>query len=121
MPWAFIQNNGILESESNRHYSAWSRATLFKPVLEGGLNTQDAEIQLKATHSKWIYELLDPRHIASWKSLPFYFFQKALPGFDGSILLADPSIVKTLSSSLPGRWSAYLEAWLSGGHSSIRF
>jgi hypothetical protein len=114
MLWAFIQNNGKLQADSNRHYSTWSRSTLIKPFIEGGLNAQEPELQMKATHSKWIFKLLDPRHIASWKSLPFHFFQTAIPGFDESIFLADPSIVESLSSSLSSRWSSYLEAWLSG-------
>jgi hypothetical protein len=111
---AFIQNNGKLQTDSNRHYSAWSRSTLIKPFIEGGLNAQDPELQMKATHSKWIFKLLDPRHIASWKSLPFHFFQTVIPGFGESIFLADPSIIKFLPSSFSSRWSSYLEAWLSG-------
>jgi hypothetical protein len=114
MLWAFIQNNEKLQTNSNRHYSAWSRSTLFKPFIEGGLNAQDPELQMKATHSKWIFKLLDPRHIASWKSLPFHFFQTVIPGFGESIFLADPSINKFLPSSFSSRWSSYLEAWLSG-------
>jgi hypothetical protein len=69
MLWAFIQNNGKLQTDSNRHYSAWSGSTLIKPFIEGGLNAQDPELQMKATHSKWIFKLLDPRHIASLEIL----------------------------------------------------
>jgi hypothetical protein len=44
MLWAFIQNNGKLQADSNRHYSAWSQSTLIKPFIEGGLNAQAPEL-----------------------------------------------------------------------------
>jgi hypothetical protein len=114
--WAYVQNNNILDPliESNVHYSAWSRTTLVQPISAGGLNAQNYELQLKAIHARWIFKLLDPRQIASWKSLPFHFLRNVVPGLDDSIFLVDPSICSNITS-LPTRWLAYLHAWFSSG------
>jgi hypothetical protein len=50
---------------------------------------------LSATLAKWIFKLIDPRHLASWKSLPFYFFNDHCPGLGSSIFLAAPIITKS--------------------------
>lgn len=115
--WAYVQNNKVLDPnvKSNMHYSPWSRSTLVQQVSAGGLNAQNYEFQLRAIHSKWIFRLLDPRHVASWESLPFHFLRNMLPGLGDSVFLLDPTVTSNLPTSLPSRWLAYLDAWFSSG------
>jgi hypothetical protein len=112
MLWAFVQNNSSLDLSSNRHYSAWPRQTLIQNFKTGGLNAQDFESQLLAVHAKWNFKLLDPRHVAAWKLLPFYFLRNLLPAIDDSVFLADPSITRVGRAS---RWVSYLKAWFNTG------
>jgi hypothetical protein len=69
---------------------------------------------MTAIHAKWIFELLDPRHISSWKSLPFHFLRNLVKGLGDSIFLVDPSIL-TYKISFSPRWHAYLQAWFASG------
>lgn len=116
MLWAYVQNNNLLDASgsSNVHYSAWPRRTLLQKFADGGLNAQDYEIQLQATHAKWIFNLLDPRHVSSWKSLPFYFLHNMIPGLGDSIFTVDSCVV-SIVDTLPPRWAAYFASWLSSG------
>jgi hypothetical protein len=116
--WAYVQNSSRIDIslESNAHYSAWPRLTLSQPFSTGGLNAQDFETFLIALHSKWIFKLLDPRHLASWKSLPFYFITNFVPGLGDSVFMVDPSLIPVLkSSTFPTRWFSFLQSWLSSG------
>jgi hypothetical protein len=117
MLWSHVQNNKQLDIklDSNQHYSPWSRISLCQNFSEGGLNAQNPEHFLTALHSKWIFKLLDPRHLASWKALPFYFLRNLIKGLGDSVFLTDPTILKTFPSSLPSRWHSYLHSWFSGG------
>jgi hypothetical protein len=117
MLWAYVQNNRTLVASmiSNRHYSPWPRQTLIQKKSIGGLNAEDFLSHLKAIHSKWIFKLLDPRHLSSCKSLPFHFFERLVPGLAKSVFLTDPSILQSAADRLPERWYAYMEAWLSSG------
>jgi hypothetical protein len=78
----FKTNNKVLDPliESNVHYSPWSRTSLVQKVSAGGLNAQSYEFRLKAVYTRWIFKLLAPRHVASWKSLPFHFLRDVIPG-----------------------------------------
>jgi hypothetical protein len=117
MLWAYVLNNNVLDplaQSSNVHYSPWSRNCLAQKVSAGGLNAQNYEFHLTAIHTRWIFKLLDPRHIVSWKPLPFHFLENAIPGLGDSIFLADPTIISTLNS-LPSRWLSYLTGWFSSG------
>jgi hypothetical protein len=110
MLWAFVQNNANL-GDFNRHYSPWSRQTLVQQKSEGGLNAQDFEAHLTALHAKWIFRLLDPRHAASWKLLPFYFLHNSfISGIDNSIFMMDSSFLK-FAENLSSRWRAYMKSW----------
>jgi hypothetical protein len=82
--------------------------------LSGGLNVQDYESQLVATLSKWIFKLIDPRHVASWKALPFHFLEMQFPGTGLSIFLVKPIIVEGLGKTT-NRWVSFLIAWLRSG------
>jgi hypothetical protein len=113
--WAYVQNNKALKADSNRHYSPWARKTLIQEPAKGGLNAQDFTSQLSAFHAKWIFKLLDPRHVASWKALRFHFLRSAIPGLGDSIFLLDPSCISCIQSYLPERWTAYLRAWFCSG------
>lgn len=120
MLWRFLQRNAEtdLTVVSNRYYSPWSKAFLAQPLVRGGLNVQHYELQLTATLAKWIFKLIDPRHIASWKAFPFYFFDKRFPGLGPSIFIADPIITKSFGCT-DGRWFGFLRSWLlSGSHVS---
>jgi hypothetical protein len=108
--WAFVQNNSIL-GDSNHHYSPWSRQTLIQKRSAGGLTAQDFEFHLSALHAKWIFKLLDTRHVASWKSLPFHFFRQSfIPGVGDSAFIMDASFSKC-ADQIPARWKAFLKAW----------
>lgn len=116
MLWRFLQTNSSMDLAvpSNRFYSPWSKAFLAQSMVRGGLNVQDYETQLSATLAKWIFKLADPRHVASWKALPFYFFEERFPGMGLSILSADPIITKSFGNEA-GRWCGFLRAWLQTG------
>lgn len=116
MLWVYVQNNNLLDplKSSNAHYSAWPRQTLLQSLEDGGLNAQDYAAQLQAIHAKWIFNLLDPRHVSSWKSLPFHFFHNMIPRLGDSIFLVDPCSI-SIVDALPARWAAYFAAWLSSG------
>jgi hypothetical protein len=68
MIWRFLSNNKNLDAlhPSNRHYSPWPKNVLIQPSLAGGLHVQDYESQLCATLAKWIFKLIDPRHLAQF-------------------------------------------------------
>jgi hypothetical protein len=72
---------------------------------------EDYETQLTATFAKWIFKSTDPRHLASWKALPFYFFEERFPGMGLSIFLADSTITQNFGRNA-GRWFGFLQAWL---------
>jgi hypothetical protein len=113
--WAYVQNNAVIEiGESNVHYSPWPRQLLVQQVAVGGLNAQDPESFMAAIHAKWIFKLDDPRHVGSWKSLPFHFLRNAVRGLGNSIFMVDPSILNQ-KIALPSRWQAYLAAWFASG------
>jgi hypothetical protein len=118
MIWRFLSNNKNLHvlNPSNRYYSPWPKNVLIQPSLARGLHVQDYESQLCANLAKWIFKLIDPRHLASWKSLPFYFFDDLFPGLGSSIFLANPIITKSFGTD-PDRWLSYLNAWLHSGFS----
>jgi hypothetical protein len=113
MIWKFLFNNKNLDIQdpSNRYYAPWPKTVLIQPSLAGGLHAQDFESQLCATLAKWIFKLVDPRHLASWKSFPFHFFDELFPGQGCSIFIADPIIVRSFGAD-PDRWPAYVRAWL---------
>jgi hypothetical protein len=113
--WAYIQNNASIDiTNSNAHYSPWSRQLLVQQIPVGGLNAQDPQSFMIAIHAKWIFKLLDPRHIGSWKSLPFHFLRNIVKGLGDSIFLVDPSIL-TQKIYFSPRWHAYLQAWFASG------
>jgi hypothetical protein len=98
----------------SRYYSHWSKAFLAQTLTQGGLNAQDYEAQLTSTLAKWILKLTDPRRLASWKALSFYFFEERFPGMGLSILSADSTITKFFGTNA-GRWFGFLQAWLQSG------
>jgi hypothetical protein len=110
MIWRFLSNNKNLDvlNPSNRYYSPWPKNVLIQPSLAGGLHVQDYESQLCATLAKWIFKLIDPRHLASWKSLPFYFFDDHFPGLGSSIFLANSIITESFGTD-PDRWLSLLK------------
>lgn len=116
MLWRFLQTNANMDlgAPSNRYYSPWSKAFLAQDAVSGGLNVQDYEAQLTATLAKWVFKLADPRHIASWKALPFQFFEERFPGMGLSLLSADPCIARNFGRNA-GRWFGFLQAWLQSG------
>jgi hypothetical protein len=67
MLWSFLQTNSNKDpgNSSNRYYSPWSKNILIQLLQDGGLNAQDYEAQSIATLAKWIFKLIDPRHISS--------------------------------------------------------
>lgn len=117
MLWRFLQTNSNMDiaASTNRYYSPWAKGFLAQHVVRGGLNAQDYESQLMATLAKWIFKLIDPRHVASWKALPFYFFDVRFPGVGLSILSSDPIITKIFGNDSAGRWFGFLQAWLHSG------
>jgi hypothetical protein len=94
------------------HILAWPRQTLVQSFKSGGLNAQDFEAQLTSLHAKWIFKLLNSRHVASWKLLPFHFLRNLLPALDDSIFLVDPSILRFCTTF---RWASYLQVWFDIG------
>ena len=111
--WNFIQNDSCLneEASTNRYFSRWSSQTLRQSKPDGGLNAQQYGFQLAAIHCKWVYTLLNPTFIASWKALAFSSLLET--GVGSSIFIAHKSIL-TLKS-IPPRWKLYLEAWFAEG------
>jgi hypothetical protein len=69
-------------------------------LTQGGLNAHDYEAQLTATLAKCIFNLTDPRHLASWKALPFYIFEERFPGMGLSIFSADSKITQNFGTTL---------------------
>jgi hypothetical protein len=67
MLWKILQTNSNMDltTPSNRYYSPWSRAFSAQKLMQGGLNVQDHEAQLTTMLAKWIFKLVDPRHLAS--------------------------------------------------------
>jgi hypothetical protein len=116
MLWRFVQTNSNLDltASSNRYYLPWSKAFLAQTLTQGGLNAQDYDAQLTATLAKWILKLTDPRHLASWKALPFYFFEDRFPGMGLSIFSAESTIIQIFGKNA-GRWFGFLQAWLQSG------
>jgi hypothetical protein len=62
----------------------------------------------------WIFKLTDPRHLASWKALPFYFFEERFPGMGLSIFSANSKITQNFGTNA-GRWFGFLQAWPQSG------
>lgn len=110
MLWNFVQNNKAFEEEcgSNKRFSRWQQQTLLQPFQAGGINMQDYEVQLQATHASWIFKLLNPCFSQKWKVLPRYFLTQS--GLQDAIFISHPSVLKSYFPS--NRWALYLRAWL---------
>jgi hypothetical protein len=52
--------------------------------------------------------------LASWKALPFYFFEERFPGMGLSIFSADSTITQNFGRN-EGRWFGFLQTWLQSG------